>query len=262
MDRLKKAVSPGLLISLTALALFSGLAVSVKPQEETPRDNVLTKLDLGLDQKLHEINGQSPEEVTIFDHITDLGSSTWILRLALVVTVALVLIPVVRVRPGRHAIEALTQGSLMALAWMLVLLGGQLFNQEMKEYIKRARPPFHEAAHASGYSFPSGHSMGSFIAYGMLAYLLVLSLPAKRARIAVVGILAGLVALIGFSRIFLGAHWFSDVMGGFAAGGCWLALCISAIEMVRRRRPAAPLVQPAPVTLDAEVASAAEKVAS
>jgi membrane-associated phospholipid phosphatase len=101
--------------------------------------------------------------------------------------------------------------------------------------------------------------MGSFIAYGMLAYLLVLALPVRRVRIAVVGLLAGLVVLIGFSRIFLGAHWFSDVMGGFAAGGCWLALCISAIEMVRRRRPAPQRVQAAPVTLEAEVASV-EKV--
>jgi undecaprenyl-diphosphatase len=261
MYRRKQVLSSGLLLSVTALALLAGLAVSVKPEAEIPRNNVLTELDRGLDQRLHEINGQSPQEVTIFDHITDLGSSTWILRLGLMVAVVLVLIPMARVRRGRRAIEALSQGSFMSLAWMLVLLGGQLFNQGLKEYIKRARPPFHEAAHASGYSFPSGHSMGSFIAYGMLAYLLVLALPVRRVRIAVVGLLAGLVVLIGFSRIFLGAHWFSDVMGGFAAGGCWLALCISAIEMVRRRRPAPQRVQAAPVTLEAEVASV-EKVAS
>jgi membrane-associated phospholipid phosphatase len=262
MHRRKQPVTRGLLVSMTALGLFAGIAASVKPTEALPRDNLLTEFDRGLDQRLHELNGQSPTEVTIFRHITDLGSSKWILRLALVVTVLLVLIPVFRLRRERRVMEALARGSLIALAWMLVLLGGEWFNQGLKDYIKRDRPPFHEAIHASGYSFPSGHTMGSLIAYGMLAYLLVLSIPTKRLRITVVGLLAGLVLLIGFSRMFLGAHWFSDVVGGFAAGGFWLALSISAIEMVRRRRLPAPIEQPAPVTLEAEIESAAERVAS
>jgi undecaprenyl-diphosphatase len=247
---------------MTALALFVGLAASVKPHQELVPDNVLTELDRGLDQRLHELNDQSPTEVTIFTHITDLGSSNWILQMALGVTLLLVIIPIFRFR-RQPAIEALVHGSFLALVWMLVLLGGQLFNQGLKEYFKRTRPPYHEAAHASGYSFPSGHTMASFIAYGMLAYLLVLAIPARSIRITVVAVLAGLVVLIGFSRIFLGAHWLSDVLGGFAAGGFWLALCISAIEMVRPRRSVSPTALPVPITLEAEIHDrAAEKVAS
>jgi membrane-associated phospholipid phosphatase len=260
MRRRKQPV--GLLVGVAALGLFAGLAATVKPTEALSRDNVLTEFDRGVDQRLHELNGQSPGEVKIFTHITDMGSSRWILSLALVVTVLLVLIPVFRLRRERRVMDALAKGSLIALVWMLVLLGGEWFNQGLKDYIKRDRPPFHEAVHASGYSFPSGHTMGSLIAYGMLAYLLVLSLPTRRLRMTVVGLLAVLVLLIGFSRMFLGAHWFSDVVGGLAAGGFWLALCISAIETVRRRRLPAPIEQPAPVTLEAEIESAAERVAS
>ena len=76
--------------------------------------------------------------------------------------------------------------------------------------------------------------MGSLIGYGLLAYFLVLLLPRTWQRILAVVVLSALVAAIGFSRIYLGAHYPSDVLGGYAVGGCWLAACISGLEMVRR----------------------------
>ncbi len=262
MKRRKHPLNRGLLVSLAALGLFAGIALNVKPGPENPTDNLLTQFDRGLDQRLHEINVQSPAEVRFFGHITDLGSSRWLMWLGLTVLVLLILVPAFLLGFRREPIWILARGCLLALVWMLVLVGGEMFNHGLKESIKRVRPPYHEAVHASGYSFPSGHSMESLIAYGMLAYLLVLFLPVRRARIAAVGFLAGLVLMIGFSRIFLGAHWFSDVVGGFAAGGFWLALCISAVEMVRRRIPKSPPQQSAPITLEAAVESAAEKVAA
>jgi membrane-associated phospholipid phosphatase len=62
----------------------------------------------------------------------------------------------------------------------------------------------------------------------------VLVLQTWRARIAVVFVAALLVLLIGFSRMYLGVHYFSDVVAGFAAGGVWLSTCITAMELVRR----------------------------
>jgi undecaprenyl-diphosphatase len=262
MKRRKQPLNQGLLVSLAALGVFAGLALNVKPGPEIPADNLLTQFDQGLDQRLHEINVQSPAEARFFGHVTDLGSSRWLMWLGLTVLVLLILVPAFLLRYQRRPIWILVRGCLLALIWMLALVGGEMFNHGLKESIKRIRPPYHEAVHASGYSFPSGHSMESLVAYGMLAYFLVLFLPVRRARIAAVGFLAGLVLMIGFSRIFLGAHWFSDVVGGFAAGGFWLALCISAVEMVRRRSPRSPAEQPAPITLEAAVESAAEKVAA
>ena len=62
--------------------------------------------------------------------------------------------------------------------------------------------------------------MGSLVAYGFLAYLLTRITPAHFPRRAAIALLAGLVLLIGFSRIYLGVHFMSDVIGGYAAGGC------------------------------------------
>ena len=68
--------------------------------------------------------------------------------------------------------------------------------------------------------------MGSLVAYGFLAYLLTRITPAHFPRRAAIALLAGLVLLIGFSRIYLGVHFMSDVIGGYAAGAVWLAFCI------------------------------------
>jgi membrane-associated phospholipid phosphatase len=86
----------------------------------------------------------------------------------------------------------------------------------------------------TSYSFPSGHAMESFVAYGMLAYLAVLWLRTWEARVAVICGAALLVVLIGFSRMYLGVHYFSDVIAGYAAGGVWLSALITGAETMRR----------------------------
>ncbi|HFC53421.1 MAG TPA: phosphatase PAP2 family protein [Gammaproteobacteria bacterium] len=75
----------------------------------------------------------------------------------------------------------------------------------------------------NAYSFPSGHTAMSTVIYGMLAIVVAGSLPVAR-RWWVYGAAGLLVVLVGFSRLYLGAHWFSDVLGGFALGGAWAAL--------------------------------------
>jgi undecaprenyl-diphosphatase len=87
---------------------------------------------------------------------------------------------------------------------------------------------------ARGWSFPSGHAMGSLVAYGMLAYLLVRDPKGRPPRMAIVAGAVTLVLLIGLSRMYLGVHYFSDVVGGYAAGMVWLAACITGLEVARR----------------------------
>jgi undecaprenyl-diphosphatase len=90
------------------------------------------------------------------------------------------------------------------------------------------------------YGFPSGHAMEAVIMYGMLAYFGVLTVQSRRARVAIV--LGGLflVLLIGFSRIYIGAHYVSDMVGGYAAGGALLSAFIICTEMIRRRNTGKP----------------------
>jgi len=107
----------------------------------------------------------------------------------------------------------------------IVALGGsELLNRLLEHIFARPRPVFvHPLLLARDYSFPTGHAMESLIAYLMLAYFALLRLRTWRTRSAVVGGVALFVLLIGFGRLYLGGHYFSDVVGGFAAGGDWLS---------------------------------------
>jgi undecaprenyl-diphosphatase len=119
--------------------------------------------------------------------------------------------------------------------WLAAVGGSALLDQLLKGLFARPRPFFeHPVLVEASYSFPSGHAMESFVLYGMLAYFAVLALKTWRARTAVVFGAALLVLLIGLSRMYLGVHYFSDVLAGYAAGGVWLCALITGAETVRR----------------------------
>jgi len=125
---------------------------------------------------------------------------------------------------------------ILLAGWLAAFAGGGLLDAALKLIIRRPRPPYAAAflPHFS-WSFPSGHAMGSLIAYGMLAYVLtVLWIHRRSGQIAVVLGAALLVVAVGLSRLYLGVHYFSDVVGGYAAGVLWLSACISGIELARR----------------------------
>ncbi|WP_151734721.1 phosphatase PAP2 family protein ['Paenibacillus yunnanensis' Narsing Rao et al. 2020] len=115
-------------------------------------------------------------------------------------------------------------------------LGSQLLNSAMKLWFRRERPTFHRLAEATGYSFPSGHSMAAFTLYGALAFLLWRHMRSGRERLLLLLSAVLITAGIGWSRIYLGVHYPSDVIGGYAASGAWLMLCIACFEAYRRRR--------------------------
>jgi membrane-associated phospholipid phosphatase len=107
----------------------------------------------------------------------------------------------------------------------VVLAGGELLNVILKLAFHRPRPEV-AIVHLDTYSFPSGHAMLSTAAYGTLAYLAWGRWRTTPARLAVALGAVVLVALISFSRLYLGAHYLSDVLGGAAGGVFWLAVSI------------------------------------
>jgi undecaprenyl-diphosphatase len=83
--------------------------------------------------------------------------------------------------------------------------------------------------------------MGSLIGYGLLAYMLVVLWVHRRStQISIWLGAALLIVAVGVSRLYLGVHYFSDVVGGYAAGLLWLSACISGLEVARRWRAGAP----------------------
>jgi undecaprenyl-diphosphatase len=125
---------------------------------------------------------------------------------------------------------------LPALVWLLAMIATAVLNLGLKSVFGRDRPPWRDiVVDENSPSFPSGHSMGAVIAFGLLAYFLFLALPDRREKVAVIVLTVLLALAVGFSRIYLGAHYFSDVVGGLAVGGAWLSVCISGIEAARRR---------------------------
>jgi undecaprenyl-diphosphatase len=128
----------------------------------------------------------------------------------------------------------------LALIWLVVTSGASLLSDGLKEAINRPRPPLairDESVDVHNPSFPSGHSLGALVCYGMLGY----SLRPGWARRAGVALLALLVLGIGLSRLYLRAHFGGDVVAGFAAGLAWLAFCLAVMWMFRPISPS-PLV--------------------
>ncbi|KQP48610.1 hypothetical protein ASF44_22175 [Pseudorhodoferax sp. Leaf274] len=122
----------------------------------------------------------------------------------------------------------------LALGWVVACAGNGVLNRLFKQIFERVRPLHeHGFAMADGYSFPSGHTSGSVVVYGMLAYLGVRLLP-PRWHLPGVLLAAALAFCMGISRVLLQVHWASDVAAGFASGLAWLAICIAAIELRRR----------------------------
>jgi len=107
--------------------------------------------------------------------------------------------------------------------WLAAMAGGSLINTAIKIALHRARPTDLHYSGWNAFSFPSGHSTTNALLYGFVAiFILRQSSPYWRVPI---GVCASLwVMAIGFSRLYLGAHWLSDVVGGLVFGSLWLTL--------------------------------------
>ncbi len=120
------------------------------------------------------------------------------------------------------------------LVLAISLAGGALLNLILKDIFHRARPNIVHLVKVGGYSFPSGHAMISATFYGMLGYIIWLNLHEHGKPSWYVWMLTIVyVVAIGFSRIYLGVHFPSDVVAGFAAGGVWLTGCILGLQAIR-----------------------------
>jgi membrane-associated phospholipid phosphatase len=114
--------------------------------------------------------------------------------------------------------------------------GGMVLNEWLKVLVHRQRPfldgPFVDW---SGYSFASGHTIGATLLYGQLLLLVLPALKGRHWRLLSILSAISLVALVGFSRIALGAHFLTDVLAAVFFGIIWLTFCLFATKSMRRR---------------------------
>jgi undecaprenyl-diphosphatase len=212
LDRPRRSLTPLTAITVAA-AVFAVLLVLVRVQWAP-----LESVDHGAAARINGLIAGHAMLVAVVKAITWLGSSgvLWSVIGAAAVVLAIR-------RRWRLAIYLLVAGA-----------GALVLDPVLKSLVGRLRPVVaHPVAHGNGDSFPSGHSLGSIVCYGAI---LLVFLPAARGRwrrAFIVGI-AALVALIGISRILLGVHYVSDVLGGWALGVAWLGVTAFAFELTRR----------------------------
>ena len=124
---------------------------------------------------------------------------------------------------------------LEILVFLSVVYITPILNRLLKLYFNRARPDFHRLIEIGGYSFPSGHAMNAFSFYSILAFLLWRHVPTRLGRIAVILFSSLMILAIGMSRVYLGVHYPSDIIGGFLASGLWVAAVISFFQNYKEK---------------------------
>lgn len=204
----------GLALSTAALWLFAGVT------EDVIHHDPLIRTDVTMLEWLHCHN--TVLGLRIFEAISFLGSAGFLVTLG--IGVAMVLMR--------------SRQWLPLATWAAALGGAGLLDELLKVTIERPRPAYASAFLTNlSFSFPSGHAMISLVGYGMLAYLLARFRATQRPTQVALFLGAFVLALaIGVSRLYLGVHYFSDVIGGYAAGTGWLATCITGLELECDRR--------------------------
>jgi undecaprenyl-diphosphatase len=195
------------------LWLFGGVT------EDVIHHDPLTQFDLMLLEWFH---GHSTiEGVAIFTVISSLASPLVLTALGALIAIML----------------TVKRSWILFAGWVAALVGAGVLDELLKQIIRRPRPSYAAALlHGYSFSFPSGHAMASLVTYGMLAYILAVFWAKRwRLRVVIVTAAALLILAIGISRLYLGVHYFSDVVGGYAAGALWLSACITGIEIARRQ---------------------------
>ena len=131
------------------------------------------------------------------------------------------------------------------LALVLVLPGGMSLNLLLKQIFQRGRPILDEPLLGiASYSFPSGHVTAATLLYGVLAVFLARQTPEVGRRVTLYAMAGLMVLLVAITRVYLGAHYFSDVVAAAAWGTAWVVLCVVLVGELRRRSALRRSAQP------------------
>lgn len=191
------------IISIIALLLFSIITIIL-----------LKGLTESLDTKIHNlvINLRTPLLTNIMLKITNLCSVIGI------IIISIIFLIIYRKKQIFHYI-------------VINLVNSILLSQLFKLIIRRDRPININIIEETGFSYPSGHSMVSMAFFGLFAYLIYKNMKNLFLKTILITLLIIIIILIGFSRIYLGVHYFSDVIGGFLISFAYLMTFINLTKL-------------------------------
>ncbi|MES1042585.1 phosphatase PAP2 family protein [Peribacillus simplex] len=209
---LKFKLSIAFVLSVFSLIGFSLMAFTISAHEFLNFDgNVISFIQ----------GWESPILTTLMKFFTFIGSASSVIILSIFVLVFLY-------RVLKHRLEL--------VLFSAVILGSPLLNLILKLFFHRTRPDLHRLIEIGGYSFPSGHAMNAFTLYGILTFLLWRHIRTKWGRILLILLSTMMILSIGIIRFYLGVHYPSDIIGGYFASGCWLAISIWFFQKHQERK--------------------------
>lgn len=194
----------GSVIVLSALGIFFRLAREVAEKEVISFDSWVTQLIYLT---------RTPPITSFMNFITFLGGE-YFLDTAIVLSILFLL--------RKHKLDSIIFAFMLFLSVSL--------NFYLKEFFHRARPDFLPLAIEKTYSFPSGHAMNSFVFYTCVSYFIFRNMKNRKLGVIFTVLSGVLILLIGISRIYLGVHYPSDVLAGYAAG----LLCFVAVLLFEK----------------------------
>ena len=200
------------IVGLFSLIGFSMMAIFISGQTIIQFDQTVISFIQGL---------ESPMLTIIMKFFTYIGSFTSVFWIFLLASLFLYFVL-------KHRTELFLFG--------IVVIGTPLINRFLKQWFHRARPDLHRLIEIGGYSFPSGHAMSAFAVYGILTFLLWRHITTRLGRTALIMISSVFILMIGVSRIYLGVHYPSDIIGGYFASSFWLAITIWFFQFYQKKR--------------------------
>lgn len=200
------------IISVVSLIGFSFMAFIISRHNILAFDHTIISFVQGL---------ETPSLTAIMKWFTFIGSGDSIMVIALIVMFFLYIVL-------HHRSEL--------VFFIIVVMGAGFLNGILKDYFHRARPDLHRLIEIGGYSFPSGHAMSAMAVYGALAFLLWRHISTRFGRSLLIIFSAMMIFMIGISRVYLGVHYPSDIIGGYFASGFWLATAIWFYQKYKEKR--------------------------
>lgn len=210
--KLRLYLTIAFVLSVLCIIGFAMVSLFVKDHQIIGFDRTIISAVQGL---------ESPGLTKVMKLFTFIGSTKFVIILSLLLVFFL---------------YKVLQHRLEVVLFIVVLMGSGIINQLLKQFFHRVRPDFHRLIEISGYSFPSGHAMNAFTVYVMISFLLWRHISSRLGRGVLIFFSIMMILAIGISRIYLGVHYPSDVIGGYLASGVWVSMAIFFFQFYKEKR--------------------------